>query len=202
MPTFETIKKLAEKATGLRRPSSADLADLVRARKANTFRFADDGVTPNHPHWTLVVYRGSVRLSDDHDPAAIFEELFSKNGWGQSWRNGIYDYNHYHSRIHEVLGVARGSAKVRFGGKKGRTLTIKAGDVGILPAGTGHQCLESSEDFLVVGAYPPTGTYDECTSNTDHARAVKTVSKTARPKKDPVYGSEGPLLSLWTTRDA
>jgi hypothetical protein len=36
------------------------------------------------------------------------EELFRKNGWGASWRDGIYDYVHYHSRIHEVLGVARG----------------------------------------------------------------------------------------------
>jgi uncharacterized protein YjlB len=38
------------------------------------------------------------------------EELFRQNGWRASWRDGIYDYVHYHSRIHEVLGVARGKA--------------------------------------------------------------------------------------------
>jgi hypothetical protein len=36
---------------------------------------------------------------------------------------------------------------VQFGGKRGRTLTLKAGDVAILPAGTGHQRLNASEDF-------------------------------------------------------
>ncbi|TJX41447.1 MAG: cupin, partial [Mesorhizobium sp.] len=85
------------------------------------FRFEDDGIIPNHPHWPLVVYRGVVKLPAEFDPAAIFEELFERNNWKGSWRNGIYDYAHYHSRIHEVLGVARGSAKVQFGGKRGRT---------------------------------------------------------------------------------
>jgi uncharacterized protein YjlB len=78
------------------------------------------------------------------------EELFRQNGWGASWRDGIYDYVHYHSRIHDVLGVARGKGTVRFGGNKGRTVQLKAGDVAVLPAGTGHQCLAASSDFLVV----------------------------------------------------
>jgi hypothetical protein len=40
-----------------------------------------------------------------------------------------------------VLGIARGKGWVRFGGKTGRIFTLKAGDVAILPAGTGHPCL-------------------------------------------------------------
>ena len=56
------------------------------------------------------------------------------------WRNGIYPYVHYHSMIHEAMGMARGRAKVRFGGENGQEIEIVAGDVVILPAGTGHQC--------------------------------------------------------------
>src|SRR5262249_7352803 len=50
-------------------------------------------------------------------------------------RNGIYNYAHYHSRTHEVLGVARGHARVRFGGERGKELRLKVGDVVVLPAG-------------------------------------------------------------------
>ena len=130
---------------------------LLRGRKPHTYRFKDDGLIPNHPKWPLVIYKSAIRLPNSLDPAAVFEVLFESNGWGDSWRDGIYDYAHYHSCIHEVLGIARGSGKVQFGGPKGRTLFLKAGDVAVLPTGTGHQCLEASDDFLVIGAYPPTG---------------------------------------------
>lgn len=197
MPVLETLKKVTEKATRIARPSTNQIEDLVRTRKANAVKFKDDGVIPNNERWPLVFYRGAVSLPADLDPAAVIEDLFELNGWGDSWRNGIYDYVHYHSRIHEVLGMARGTGTVRFGGNNGKTVHLKAGDVAILPAGTGHQCLTASTDFLVVGAYPPSGTYDECTKSEEHARALKTIPKVGRPRKDPVYGSKGPLLSAW-----
>ena len=200
MPAVETLKKITEKATGWARPKQDDLNRLLRARKPQTFRLKDDGIIPNHPRWPLVIYRSAIRLDDAFDPAAVFEELFERNGWGDSWRNGIYDYVHYHSRIHEVLGIARGQGKVQFGGLKGRTLGVKAGDVAILPAGSGHQCLAASDDFLVIGAYPPNGTYDECTNSEDRKAALKTIPKVRRPRRDPVYGGDGPLLTVWRAR--
>lgn len=196
MPILEIGKKLVEKVTGWQRPSQNNLERLRRPRKAQAFYFKDDGIVPNHPHWPLIVYRSAAALPPELDPAAIFEDLFQRNDWTGSWRNGVYDYVHYHSRIHEVLGIARGSAKVQFGGTPGRTL--KAGDVAVLPAGTGHHCLGASEDFLVVGAYPPDGSYDECTSSEDHARALQDIPRVAKPRMDPVYGGRGPLLELWT----
>ncbi|MEA2936013.1 MAG: hypothetical protein QOD74_2659, partial [Variibacter sp.] len=119
---------------------------------------------------------------------------------GRSWRNGIYDYLHYHSMVHEVLGIARGSARVRFGGDQGNDLAVKAGDAVVLPAGTGHQRLEQSRDFLVVGAYPPEGEYDECRGRAEeHARAVERIAKAQAPETDPLFGQKGPLLALWTS---
>jgi uncharacterized protein YjlB len=197
MYTLERIKRLAERVTGRARPAANELPHMVRDRKPNTFLFKDDGLIPNHPDWALILYRGAVLLPDELDPAAVFEELFARNGWGDSWRNGIYDYPHYHSRIHEVLGIARGAAKVRFGGKRGRSVQVKTGDVAILPAGTGHQCLAASDDLLVIGAYPPTGTYDLCTKPKHRVAALKTISKVPLPRKDPVYGAKGPLRKIW-----
>jgi uncharacterized protein YjlB len=196
MPLAETTRKIIGKLTGLGRPSRQQLAGLVRPRKPHTRYFEDDGVFPNNPKLPLVLYRSPVRLPDDLDPAAVFEELFARNGWGGSWRDGIYDYTHYHSRIHEVLGIARGRARVQLGGPKGRVFALKAGDVAILPAGTGHKCLKASRDFLVVGAYPPKGRYDECTGVEERDRALKTIPKVAKPRRDPVYGTDG-LPQLW-----
>jgi uncharacterized protein YjlB len=116
----------------------------------------------------------------------------------QSFRNGIYDYVHYHSGTHEVLGIARGEASVRFGGDHGKIFEVHPGDVVILPAGTGHQCIRASKDLLVVSAYPGTGTYDECGgSPQERGRALKSIPKVPLPDKDPVYGASGPLLAAW-----
>jgi uncharacterized protein YjlB len=197
MTSLETIKGLGERVTGIGRPAPDDLQSLLHARAGTMLRFKDDGLIPNHPRWPLIVYRNAVRLREDLDPAAILEDIFARNGWGRSWRNGIYNYAHYHSRIHEVLGIARGDAVVEFGGARGRRLKVKAGDVAILPAGTGHRCIRASSDFLVVGAYPPTGTYDECTSSSEHKQAVKTVRRVPRPRRDPLYGTRGPLIGAW-----
>jgi uncharacterized protein YjlB len=198
MALLEDAKKSTERITGWQRPSSDQVAALLRRGKRGMFRFRDDGEIPNHPRWPVIVYWSAVQLPRTLDPAAIMEELFEANGWGDSWRNGIYNYLHYHSRINEVLGVARGSAKVRLGGDHGRTFKFSAGDVVILPAGTGHQCLDASKDFLVVGAYPPSGTYDEFGGTAEeHERSVKSIEKVKRPRKDPVFGAKGPMLKLW-----
>src|SRR6187200_1046967 len=118
-----------------------------------TFVFADDGLVPNNP-LPFLVYKAAIDVANAH-PEKTIEGLFGVHGWGEMWRNGVYDFLHYHATVHEALGVARGHARVRFGGDQGREFDIAAGDVAILPAGTGHQCISSSADFCVVGAYPP-----------------------------------------------
>jgi uncharacterized protein YjlB len=197
MYVIETLKGSIGRLTGAAKLTPVQIRARVRKRNAQTRHFKDDGATPNSP-LPFVLYRGAVKVVGAPDPAAVFEQLFAANGWDDSWRNGIYDYLHYHSRIHEVLGIARGHARVRFGGDRGTIVTVKAGDVAVLPAGTGHHCLEASDDFLVVGAYPPVGTYDECRGlPAEHGRALKTIPRVARPRKDPLYGAEGRLPELW-----
>jgi uncharacterized protein YjlB len=200
MSIFENAKRAVENATGLGKPSAAQLrAALQNVRPQPTF-FRDDGFTPNNQRFPFLVYPAVVKLDEAADPAAVFEALFEQNRWGRSWRNGIYDYLHYHSMVHEVLGIARGSARVRFGGDQGNDLAVKVGDAVVLPAGTGHQLLEQSRDFLVVGAYPPEGEYDEGRGRAEeHARAVQTIANTPIPETDPLFGQKGPLLALWTS---
>jgi uncharacterized protein YjlB len=158
--------------------------------------FEDDGLVPNNP-LPLLVYEGAVDVDNDH-PEKTIEDVFGSHGWGEMWRNGIFDYLHYHATVHEALGVARGHARVRFGGDSGRELAIKAGDVAILPAGTGHQCVHASDDFSVVGAYPP-GPKMQVTRPTpeNHAKALKTIPQVPLPATDPVTGEDGPLVRLW-----
>jgi uncharacterized protein YjlB len=161
-----------------------------------TILFADDGLVPNNP-LPFLVYKAAVDVDNDH-PEKTIEGLFGANGWGAMWRNGIFDYLHYHSTVHEVLGVARGNARVQFGGERGNVLEISAGDVAILPAGTGHQLIAASDDFCVVGAYPP-GPPMQITRPTpeNHTKALKAIPQVAVPKTDPVMGEDGPLVRLW-----
>ena len=168
---------------------SADIEPL-------TFVFQDDGLVPNN-YLPFLVYKAAIDVDNAH-PEKTIEGLFGVNGWGDMWRNGVYDYLHYHATVHEALGIARGHARVRFGGDEGKEFGIAAGDIAILPAGTGHQCLSASRDFSVVGAYPP-GAKMHVTLPTpeNHVKALETIPKVKLPKSDPVMGADGPLVNLW-----
>jgi uncharacterized protein YjlB len=171
---------------------------VIKSPEPLTLMFADDGAIPNNPRLPLLIYRRAIDLAGTPNPEEVIEKALARHGWGNSWRNGIYPYVHYHSMIHEVLAVARGRAKVRFGGTAGRELELEAGDVAVLPAGTGHQCLWAAPGLNVIGAYPKSGTYDLCRgSKAEHARAVETIPKVPLPDSDPLHGASGPLIKLW-----
>ena len=160
------------------------------------FTFSGDGAVPNSP-LPLLLYRGVVKL-DENDPAATIERLFTENGWTGTWRNGIYPFHHYHSTAHEVLGIARGSAVVRFGGERGRDVEVEAGDVVVIPAGVGHKRQSASDDFLVVGAYPPDMEADLIKADpADYEAAQKRIAELPMPRTDPVTGKTGGLTELY-----
>lgn len=158
---------------------------------------APHGNIPNNPHLPVLLYQ---QLFPEPDNLADrFKDVFAKNNWGGSWVNGVFDYHHYHSKSHEVLGVADGSAILILGGPGGEETAVKAGDMVVLPAGTGH-CLKSdSPNFKVVGAYPGgQENYDICTEQDDPQEKQKNITQVALPKADPVFGERGPLLQYWT----
>lgn len=195
---YETLKKFAEKATRIGRPGKEVLQQTLREVRPSAFRFKGNNLIPNNPDLSLLIYRSAVSFPRGHDPAAICEAIFEQNGWGDMWRGAIYDYAHYHPSIHETLAIARGRASVRFGGSRGRLTEVKAGDVVLIPAGTGHQAMKISADFMAVGAYPPTGKYSEFHPTKDEcARALRQIRRTAIPRKDPLYGAGGPLQQIW-----
>lgn len=111
---------------------------------------------------------------------------------------------------------------------------MQAGDVIVLPAGTAHSSLESSEDYFYIGIYPEVSLLSplslflsfhtsraaqesnaaDCEAGLnglkncprwvneygeqrpgDFKAMIKAVEM---PVADPVYGREGPLMSLWT----
>lgn len=173
------------------------LQNVVRSGQVLNERLKDDGSFPNNERLPVLVYHSALALPQ-RNPAAIVENLFASNGWSGSWRNGIYGFHHFHSSAHEVLGVYNGWAKVQLGGENGITLTVRHGDVVIIPAGVAHKNLGASSDFRVVGAYPSGQSPDMCYGKAgERPRADDRIAGLPLPHMDPVYGAEGPLTEHW-----
>ncbi|GAB6991167.1 cupin domain-containing protein [Paenibacillus pini] len=159
-----------------------------------TYLYADDGLIPNHPTLPVLHYRGVMQR-----PAET-EACFNKNGWLNSWTNGVFSYHHYHSNTHEVLGIIRGNAILQLGGSKGDQLKVQAGDVIVLPAGTGHKKCSASADFKVVGAYPDGMDYNVRTGEQgERPQVLEEITRVPLPTTDPVFGANGPLLHQWNS---
>lgn len=150
---------------------------------------------PNNPRLPVLLYPDAIAIQGG-DAAALIEATFADNGWPPQWRDGIYDYHHYHTEGHEVLGVASGHARVMVGGPNGHVLEVKAGDVLLLPVGTGHCNLRASEDFLVVGAYPP-GQHADICCQAPTAAQLASIDHLPFPQRDPVQSVDGALSRYW-----
>lgn len=166
-------------------------------KKPQTLHFEDDGRTPNS-RLPALLYRG-VEASAGASLAETFEQMFKNNDWPPQWRGSVYQYHHYHSRAHETLGVYQGAATLRLGGENGEDIEVSAGDVIVLPAGTGHCLISAGHDFAVTAAYPSDQQqWDLCVSGeSDVAKARAQVAELSRPAFDPVMGEGGGVATDW-----
>jgi len=177
----------------MRHASGGDVRRCAGVSDAEAYQFADDGRFPNSA-LPVLVYRRAL----SPDPAAM-ERVFAAHDWSNGWRNGIFGYYHFHSTAHEVLGIAAGAVQVAFGGPSGQEVTVRAGDVVVVPAGVAHRNMGQSADLLVIGAYPGGSDYDIRRGDpAEHAAAVRAIAAVPLPKSNPVLGRDGCLRRRWS----
>lgn len=152
-------------------------------------RFQDDGAIPNHP--ALPVIHATIEPA----PPAEIEDRLREDRWDGVWVNGVYPFHHYHSTAHELLAVLDGDALLKLGGEGGRELAVRAGDVLVLPAGTGHRRLRAGPDFLVLGAYPAGQRWDLLRGDpSERPAALDRIRGVSLPEADPLGV---PVLDHW-----
>ena len=150
---------------------------------------------PNNPRFPVLIYRGVDAAAASPDAA---RELFARHGWGGSWVDGVFGFHHFHSTSHEALAVVAGRATLELGGPQGEAFDVAAGDVLVLPAGTGHRRSSAEGDFTVVGAYPAGQENYDLLRGDDPAEveaARQRIAALGPPPEDPV-GGEG--LGRWS----
>ena len=159
--------------------------------------FDDDGRFPNNADLPLVIITSALE-KESVTPEKL-ERTFTQNGWPAAWRNGLYDFHHYHSTAHEVLGVYSGWVKACFGGPEGEVFKAEAGDIIIIPAGVAHCNKGQSSDFSVVGGYPVDQGWDMMYGKEgERPGADENIKNVSKVISDPVFGPTGPLMKFWT----
>ncbi|MBS1625249.1 MAG: cupin [Bacteroidetes bacterium] len=157
--------------------------------------FHDDGMIPNSKYPVLLYRRAFDRRGDE--AAHWLAERFERHGWSRAWKDGIYPYHHYHSTAHEVLGIYGGSGTVVLDGEQGSAIEVAAGDILVLPAGTGHRCTQD-EGLQVVGAYADGREWDINRGEPhERPRADENIRSLPLPRLDPMHGTSG-LPDIWS----
>lgn len=194
----------------------------MAASSVEHYLLPEAGISPNNARLPLLVYRAAVRVGAD-DPEGDLERAFGANNWGNGFRGDTFPFHHYHSFAHEVVGCARGTARVQFGGPSGPVVEVKAGDAVLIPAGVVHCRIDDTPGYNSVGAYPPGQQPDLCVLSDSDARiasgrsdaeglalkvigtrelpAIKaSIDRTPLPPTDPIGGHDGAVQALWLSR--
>lgn len=156
----------------------------------------DDGVFPGSI-FPVLFYRDVLKLPLLF-PSAAISGIFGKHQWGNTWRSGIFTYRHYHSNTHKALGIVRGETVLELGTEQDVCLTIRKGDVIIIPAGVAHKNLGMENDVVCIGGYPGGILYNmKCGKAGERPEADKDIAAIPLPGNDPIFGKSGPLVHIW-----
>jgi uncharacterized protein YjlB len=172
----------------------------LHAAEVRHYLIRELGNFPNNSRLPVIIYHSGLDLPDrEHAAAGTIEDIFRSNNWKNAWRNGIYDYHHYHSNTHECLGVYDGNAIVQLGGPQAEVkIKLNRGDVIVIPAGVAHKRLQCSDDFKCVGAYPDGVDYNMRYGRMDERpQADREILSVPVPLFDPLYGLNGMLFGYW-----
>ena len=149
---------------------------------------------PNHPRFPVIVYRGVEAVTDAEARARCSP---STAGAARGWRACSSSTTSTRPRTRRSRCVA-GRATIELGGPQGEAFEVAAGDVLVLPAGTGHRRATPRNGFTVVGAYPPgQEDYDLLRDDLTDAEleaARERIAALGPPPQDPV-GGEG--VAAW-----
>lgn len=121
----------------------------------------------------------------------------------------MFQFSHYHSNVHEALGIYKGTALLQFGGDGNAAVQerVQAGDVLIIPAGVGHKQVQADDGFMMVGAYPQGSPPWDCLEgkggHSEKQQAESKIQDVPHPGHDPVYGDavDSPLSQFWKQSD-
>lgn len=151
--------------------------------QTETVTFQPSEWVPNNQTLPVLVY---AEVFSGAEVTQNLERLFAENGWSGLWRNGVFDYQHYHTGAHEVLGIGCGSGKCRCALAIAwcclRVRVIKTLDRRQISSSLGHIPPDRHAD--IQRAKPSSEQLD-------------TIADVGLPSSDPVQGPSGLLTTAW-----
>ncbi|KAL4784419.1 hypothetical protein BJX76DRAFT_367627 [Aspergillus varians] len=143
-------------------------------------------------------------------PLPRTEEETTKLLTAHKWEKRLLGYmgaisvSHFHPNTHECYGIFQGVSTLLLGAagwdgvsNVGLRITVHTGDVIVLPAGTGHSSVESTDDYRYIGPGCPRWRNEFGKKPIDGKTFRDEIAGVAYPEEDPVYGRDGPLMQLW-----
>lgn len=156
----------------------------------------DNGLFPNSK-LPVLHYKKVLKLPKLFAGRKV-KRIFSRNNWGNNWKDGVYTFDHYHSITHEVLGVIKGSTTLQLGGEDGLKINVGKGDMLVIPAGVAHQNLGNEQQVICIGGYPEGKDFDMNFGKPgERPQTDANIAALKIPETDPLTGKNGSVPTIW-----